>query len=237
MTASFYRALARDAAALYDRRDRFARHFAYNKLVRDPAFRHFLERGLLPQGGAVLDLGCGQGVLPALLLAARQAQSRGQWPEAWPAPPNPRGMRGIALAARDVERARGAAGGQAQFVAGDIRDTDFGRADAVVMLDVLHYIDFAAQEAVLERARAALGDGGVLLLRVASLSRSWRYRYTVLVDRAVMALRGHRLARLWNRPLGEWRQRLEQMGFGVEAHPMSAGTPFANVLLVARYPR
>ena len=234
MSASFYRSLAREAAALYDRRDRFARHFAFGKLTGDPAFREMLERGLLPPGGALLDLGCGQGVLPALLLAARDSHARGRWPAGWPAPPNPRAVRGIDLAARDIERARKAVGEQAQFVAGDIRDTDYGRADAVVILDVLHYIDFEAQEKALRRVRETLADGGVLLLRVASLSRGWRYRYTVLVDRAVMALRGHRLPRLWNRPLAEWLERLEALGFGVEAHPMSAGTPFANVLLVAR---
>jgi cyclopropane fatty-acyl-phospholipid synthase-like methyltransferase len=144
-------------------------------------------------------------------------------------------MRGIDLVERDINRARAAADGLAQFITGDIRDTDFGRADAVVMLDVLHYIDFEEQDAVLQRVRAALPDGGVLLMRVANLSNDWRYRYTAAVDRIVMALRGHRLPRLWNRRTSEWIQRLEALGFTVDAQPMSAGTLFANVLLVARY--
>jgi len=72
-------------------------------------------------------------------------------------------------------------------------------------------------------------------LRVASLSTTWRYRYTTAVDRIVMALRGHRLDRLYCKPLTRWIAELEELGFAVAATPMSAGTPFANVLLVARY--
>ncbi|MGZ5662558.1 MAG: methyltransferase type 11, partial [Usitatibacter sp.] len=128
-----------------------------------------------------------------------------------------------------------AAGQAATFTCGDIRSADLGDVDTVVILDVLHYIDFAAQENVLRRIRAALGHGGVLLLRVGDKSPALRFRFTDAVDRLVMALRGHRLERLYTRPLAEWKKQLVEMGFSVEAIPMSAGTPFANVLLVARY--
>jgi hypothetical protein len=50
-----------------------------------------------------------------------------------------------------------------------------------------------------------------------------------------MAARGHRLPRLWCRPVAGWRAELERLGFKVEPVPMSEGTAFANVLLVARY--
>ncbi|HUP30541.1 MAG TPA: class I SAM-dependent methyltransferase [Usitatibacter sp.] len=235
MTGAFYRTLARDAARRYPPRDRYARHFAFGKLTRDPAFRALLERGLLPREGALLDLGCGQGVLVALLLAARESHARGDWPQGWSAPPNPRRMRGIDWAPRDVLRARQAAGADAEFIEGDIRSADFGRADTVVALDVLHYIDFPAQEVVLARVRAALEGGGVLLLRVANASRSLRFHFTVAMDRLAMAMRGQRFPRLWSRPAAEWRERLAALGFAVEDLPMSEGTPFANVLLVARY--
>lgn len=235
MSAPFFRALARDAASRYGSGDRFARHFAFGKLTRDPAFRYLLENGLIRHGARLLDLGCGQGVLAALLLSARDRHARGSWPETWAAPPSPRVMRGVDLMRRDVERARRAAGSSATFDCGDIRTADFGEADTVVILDVLHYIDFAAQENVLRRVRASLGRGGVLLLRVGDRSRTMRFRFTDAIDRAVMALRGHRLERLYTKPVAQWRTQLAELGFSVEAIPMSAGTPFANVLLVARY--
>lgn len=236
MSVHFFRTLAKQAAARYPARDRFARHFAFGKLTRDPVFHHLLAHGVVPPGARIVDLGCGQGVLASLLQAAGERHAAGDWPVEWPAPANPRGVRGIELMARDVERARRASPG-GDWVCGDIRTSDFGAAEAVVILDVLHYIDYEAQAEVLKRVRAALADGGVLVLRVGDQSDSLRFRFTLAVDRAVMRLRGHRLPRLYCKPLVQWQRELTDLGFGVQARPMSAGTPFANVLLVARFPQ
>ena len=236
MSQAFFRSLVLDASRLYPPGERFARHFAAGKLGRDPAFRHLLEHGLIPDRARVLDIGCGQGALAALLAAARARHARGEWLRDWPAPPDLEDFHGIDLAASDIGRARGALGSAARFTCGDMRATPFGEADAVVILDVLHYVDHAAQEEILRRVRAALRPGGVLLLRVGAQSDSLRFRYTVWVDRVVMRLRGHRLERLWCRPLEAWISLLGTLGFAAEARPMSAGTPFANVLLVARLP-
>jgi hypothetical protein len=62
-----------------------------------------------------------------------------------------------------------------------------------------------------------------------------RFRYTLAVDSLVMMLRGHRLERLYCRSLSSWIGELEVLGFRVQSRPMSQGTAFANVLLVARY--
>jgi SAM-dependent methyltransferase len=219
VTRDSFRALAHAAAARYPTRDRTARYFASGKLTRDPAFEYILREKLIPSEGPIVDLGCGQGVLAALLAAAGEDVSR---------------VRGIDLMPRDIERAKSAHTG-AEFVVGDIRTTPFGPARCVVILDVLHYIDFAAQEGVLRRVRESLAQGGVLLLRVGDASGSLRFRITARSTATVMAMRGHRLERLWCRPLAEWIALLEKLGFAVRAQPMSRGTPFANVLLVARY--
>lgn len=235
MSADFFRGLARRASLRYGRADRFARHYAFGKLTRDPVFRHLLERGLIASDARVLDLGCGQGLLAALLEAARERQAAGEWPADWPAG-SARSVHGIDLRARDVERARAAAGPRATFELGDIRTTELREADAVVILDVLHYMDYAAQGAVLAHARRALRGGGVLLLRVADASGSLRFRLTLAADRIAARLHGRRVGRLHCRALAAWKRGLADAGFRVEAQPMSAGTPFANVLLVARCP-
>ena len=244
MSDAFFRTLAREAASAYPPGERFARHFGFGKLTRDPAFAHLLRAGLVADDSRVLDIGCGQGLLCALLLAAHARHARGEWAEAWPQPPAMARYTGIDLMQSDVERARSMAvhwQGKRQgwpthnFIAGDMRDTEFPHADVAVILDVLHYVSYEAQVAVLERVRTALAPKGTLLLRVGDEAPGWRFRYTELVDRVVMAVRGHRLPRLWCRPVRAWREELERLGFQVEAVPMSAGTPFANVLLVARY--
>ena len=227
MSAESFRALARRAASRYGE-DRFARHFAYFKLTGDPVFRHLLESGLLAGRERLLDLGCGQGILEALLAAASEDAASGPLPA-------PRTIHGIELDAHAVRRARAAAGARACIAQGDIRSAELAEADAIVILDVLHYIDRAAQEAVLERVREAVAPGGVLLLRVADARPSLRFRATTALDRLSLWMRGHRPGPYHCRPLAEWIARLESLGFAVEPRPMSAGTPFANVLLVARH--
>jgi len=231
VSAEFFRELARRAAERYGA-DRFARHFAYFKLTGDPAFRHLVESGLLAGCERLLDLGCGQGMLEALLAAAGDERER--WPSAWAPPPAPCAIQGIELDPHAVRRARAAADGHTRFVHDDIRTADFGTADAIVMLDVLHYIDRPAQEAVLERARRSVAPGGVMLVRVADARPTLRFRATVALDRLSLRMRGHRPGAYHCRPLAEWIARLQALGLEVEPRAMSAGTPFANVLLVAR---
>jgi SAM-dependent methyltransferase len=219
LTAATFRALASNAAARYPARDRFAFHFAKGKLTGDPVFAHLLEQRLVPAGSRVLDLGCGQGLL-AVLLDLGGAR--------------PASFHGIDLRGRDIARAR-AAMPEAQWVEGDIRTSPFPPSDVVVILDVLHYIAPDEQRQVLERVRESLRDGGTLLLRVADGDGSLRFRYTLFVDRLVTALRGGHWPTLHTRPLDGWRTLLEGLGFTVRTEPMSQGTPFANVLCVARY--
>ena len=240
MTDAFFRTLAREASASYPRREHFARHFAFGKLTGDPAFAHLLGAALVPEGARVLDIGSGQGLICALLNAACVRVDRGEWPQERAAPPRLARYTGIELMARDAERGRAMATHWASptatsFVVGDMRDTEFPHSDVVVILDVLHYVNYDAQAAILERVRAALAPRGTLLVRVGDEAPTFRFRYTLAIDRIVMALRGHRLPRLWCRPLAQWIEALRALGFRVEATPMSAGTPFANVLLVARY--
>lgn len=235
MSGAFFRVLARDAAARYPARDLYARRFGYGKLTGDPFFEHILSRGLVPPGATILDLGCGQGLLAALLASASARHALGDWPAGWAPAPLGWRLRGIDLTARDIERARHAGGANAEFVAGDVRAADFGPADVVVILDVLHYIDPPAQLDVLRRVRAALAGGGTLLMRVADASAGFRFRVTQAMDLAVSRMRGHRIDRLHSMPLTQRKEQLAHEGFRVDPIPMSAGTPFANVLLVARY--
>jgi SAM-dependent methyltransferase len=222
------------AAAPYRDSGRFAWYFARGKLMGDPAFAGLLRLGLIPPAARVLDLGSGQGLLASWLLAAQQQHARGDWPQGWPAAPQATVLQGIELMPRDVDRARAALGNTATFIQGDICQAEFSPSDTVVILDVLHYITLQAQDAVLRRACDALAPGGVLLLRVGDAAGGLRFRISNWVDFIVTRMRGHATTQLYCRTLTDWMQALQQLGFSVEAIPMSQGTPFANVLLVAR---
>ena len=168
---SFVRNLIDQAAAPYRGGGQYAWRFARGKLGGDPAFVALLARGLLTGRERVLDIGSGQGLLTAWLLAAQKSAQQGQWPSEWPAAPAPASVHGIELMQHDVDRANQALQtavhqGSASFVAADMREAAFGKADAVVILDVLHYVPIADQDRVLQRVRASLDQGGVLLLRI-----------------------------------------------------------------------
>ena len=143
---------------------------------------------------------------------------------------------GIELMPRDVGRAEAALAGlvrRPQFICGDMRLVPLPACQAVVILDVLHYVDHAAQAALLARVHAALASGGRLLLRVGDAAQSRGYAVSQWVDRIVTLVRGHRVPPTFGRPLAQWIALLEGIGFSVRSVPMSLGTPFANVLLVA----
>jgi SAM-dependent methyltransferase len=227
------RALLDDASEPYRRAGRYAYHFARGKLRADPMFRAILERGLLRQCRQVLDLGCGQGLLSAWLLAAERCYARGDWPVGWPEAAQAPQVRGIELKEREVDRARCALGRACDVTQADIRSAAFGSADAVVLVDVLHYLRVEAQRDVLGRVRAALPSGGLLLLRVGDAAAGLRFRITSCVDKFAMLTRGHGLVTTYCRSVEEWRMLLREFDFESEAAPMSQGTPFANVLLIA----
>ena len=237
MTSSFRRALVESASRPYRSAGRFAWHFARSKLTRDPVFAGLLAHGLIPDASQLVDLGCGQGLLASWLRSARALHDAGNWPADWPAPPNLGTILGVDLMPRDIERAQRALEGRAQFEVGDIRTFDIGRTDVVVILDVLHYISHEDQIDLLRRVRAALPPGGLLVTRIGDDAGGWPFHASLWVDRAATFARGHRLGKLHCRSVANWTRTLEQIGFRVDALPMSQNTPFANVLLIARVER
>jgi len=233
MNQPFLRSLIDRATIPYRAAGRFAWHFARGKLDADPVFAGLLEHGLIPDRARVLDIGCGQGLLASWLLSAKAMHAAGDWPAHWPPAPGLQSIHGVDLMPRDVERARRALGDAATFTVGDMRKMEFGKADAVVVLDVLHYVDVEAQDDVLRRIRDALAPRGVLVLRIGDAAAGWPFRFSVWVDHVVTFARGHRNSRLHCRPLEAWKSVLRDLGFSVHALPMNRGTPFANILLVA----
>ncbi|HEX6018415.1 MAG TPA: class I SAM-dependent methyltransferase, partial [Burkholderiaceae bacterium] len=204
---------------------------------RDPVFRALLAGAAIAPGARVLDIGCGQALLASLLAACDEQADR--WPRAWGAPPTGTRYCGIELMPRDVaraERALAALPAPPRLLCGDMRHAAFEPCDVAVILDVLHYVDGAAQDGLLARVRQALTPRGRLLLRVGDPSQRLRFAMGRRVDHVVTLMRGHRAPPVWCRTIDEWCAALRQLGFVVRAEPMSRGTPFANVLLVCNLP-
>jgi uncharacterized protein (DUF2062 family)/trans-aconitate methyltransferase len=206
------------------------------KLRHDPVYHAVLASGALPEGGRIVDLGCGRGPLLALLAAARDHHRAGLWPAGRPPPPAAAELVGIELRPRLAAVARRALAGEATVRRADLAAYDPPLCRAAVLLDVLHYLGAADQEALLARVAARLEPGGVLLVREADAGRGARYLATRAGERLAALARGHLRQRFHYRSAAEWTRLLAGHGLAVEGRPMWAGTPFGNVLLAARKP-
>jgi SAM-dependent methyltransferase len=211
-----------DACERYRPAGRIAYHFARGKLRGDPVYRAVLEGGLLPRAGTLLDLGCGGGLFLALVASAK---ARGG--------PDLR-LVGVETRPRVAAVAEAALGSDAEIVTGDVRARALPPAATIVLFDVLSMMAAADQDALLADLLRALEPGGTLLVRDVDAGAGWRFRTVQAANRIKAWAFRTRGVRFTFRTLDEWRRWLEDAGLSVEMRPMGHGTPFGNVLLVAR---
>lgn len=203
--------------------------FARGKLRMDPIYRSTLSPDVLPSGGTLLDIGCGQGLALALLVEARDAVDAGAWPPQWPLPPRFDHMMGIELRKRVAKMARAALAGQADIIDADVRALPLAPARAVLLFDVLQLLPVADQESLLANLAARLDSGGVILVREADAAAGWRYSAVRLGNRLKLFVTGRWRQPFHPRTAAEWRACFGRHGFEIDARPMGKA-PFANVM-------
>jgi SAM-dependent methyltransferase len=208
--------------------------FVRGKLRHDPVYFNLLRRGLLPSQGRLLDLGCGRGILPALLVTARELARQGEYPANWWTPPQDLEIHGIEGSPKAAAAARHALGTDATIETADLLQADLPPATAILLLDVLHYLPAQGQEDLLTRIAAALEPGGLLLLRDADAAGGWRFTATRVQERLCAMGRRHWRQRFHFRSAREWADLLARLGLEVDLEPMGMGTPYANVLIGGR---
>lgn len=213
--------------------------FARGKLKNDPVYRAMLERGLLTDdwpGGeprSLLDIGCGQGLMLAILAEARRRVRDGEW--ALPSePPVFDRMIGVESRPRVAAMARTALAGDAEIVSGDARSAAFPRSHCVLLFDVLHLMPAADQERLLASIASVLEPGGAILVREADRSAGWRFRVVEIANRSKALVLGPRRQQFHFRSTAEWSACFTRLGLRSDVRPMGKGTPFGNVLFRVR---
>ena len=207
------------AAAVERTRARYAhvkpahRYYVAGKLAMDPVVRLLSE---LQEMGRVLDLGCGRGQISLLLLELGRAKH----------------VTGLDSDADKIEAAR-TAGPEADFRVADLARAELPTADTILLIDVLHYLPLAEQDALLLAAARALDPGGRILVRELDgdpSARSGITRAFEWIGRRIGLNRGRATA---YRPARAVTELLEREGLACRVQGASERTPFANVLIIA----
>jgi SAM-dependent methyltransferase/uncharacterized protein (DUF2062 family) len=205
-------------------RDRTRFHYLRGKLLADPAAKAVADVAGDAPGvlGEVLDVGTGRGQVPLLLVELGRASSA-------------RGVDWDVAKLADAKRAAAVDGRSsplASFALGDVRTAPFAPADTVLLVDILHYFREDEQDAILDRAAAAVRPGGRIVVRDADTTRGWRSWATLVEERVLTLLGFHRGERVRFRPSSAIVERLEAAGMRCEVRPAWGGTPFSNVLVL-----
>jgi SAM-dependent methyltransferase len=211
-------ALLRRVAARYKNAGRYGRTYVAMKLRQDPVHADVLSLATRENLGDVVDIGCGRGQLAVALLEAGLAKS----------------VVGLDWNARHLSEGQAAAAGLAfKTVVQDAAGAPaIPECDTVVMVDVLYQLRTEAQFALLRAAARAARDR--LLIRTADPDRGARSVFTRCIEvlgRRIMPNSGAHVNALRIATIAE---QLAGENFSLAVAPCWRGTPFANVLLVAR---
>jgi uncharacterized protein (DUF2062 family) len=203
--------------------------FARGKLRGDPVYRNALCDDLLPSGRALVDVGCGQGLMLALLAEARRVGS-GALPVGCSSFPQFDRLIGVEKRPRIARLARQALGPDAEILEQDARSIAPESCSVVLFFDVLHLMSSDDQEAIVRTMAAALEPGGIILVRDADASAGWRFTAVRTGNRLKAFLSGAWRQEFHFRTKLEWIECFARLGLDTDVRPMGDGTPFANVL-------
>jgi uncharacterized protein (DUF2062 family)/SAM-dependent methyltransferase len=250
--------LVRRASDRYVNMSITAWEFARGKLRNDPVYRAAVYEGLLlsrparrsawreggrlSEGGltprqagvtadaspVLLDIGCGQGLMLALLAEARRDVRAGSWVGA--PPPVFETMIGIETRPRVAAFARAALQDEAEVVTLDAREGELPPADVILLFDVLHLMNAADQEQLLRAVKAALRPGGAIVIREADAGAGWKFGVVRAGNRLKALAVGEWAQTFHFRSASEWMAVFDRLGLSADVRQMGQGTPFGNVL-------
>ena len=192
------------------------RYYVRWKIRLDPVYRAICNE--LPDRVELVELGCGLGILPLLVVSLGSH----------------RHVTGVDWDEPKVEAAKKASRGLPITIErGDVRTWEPPPCDAIAIVDVLHYFDAEVQKQILERAVRALREGGTLFVREGE-SGDKGSAWTRVVERLAVAFR-------WNksderprfRAIDEIVRELTALGLTCEVVPVSGPLHPGNVLVRA----
>lgn len=201
---------------------RWLQGYVRGKLRTDPAYRAVLDL-LRQHPQSVLDIGCGLGLLSFYL---RENGFREP-------------VLGVDSDAKKIAKAGDIAAAHYKgltFEPTDAREVSVNYS-AVVMLDVLHYLNAEAQRSLLQAVAEKIPPGGIVIIRNTPRDSSWRYILTWMEEVFVRVVGWIRGAGIIHFPtVEEVADPFRQRGYGEEIRPLWGRTPFNSHLFVFTRP-
>ncbi len=231
----FFVALVERASDRYLGRSLLAWEYGRGKLFRDPIYKTLVCDGVMPSGGTLVDVGCGQGLMLALLIAAADTADD-EWPSNGPRPPRFDRLIGIELRPNVARLAHELLGDRAEISTADASAATLARFDVAVMVDVLHMMPAAKQVELIERLKTCLAPNGVMLIREADAAAGWRYAVVRSVNWIQAARQGNGRAPFHFRSREDWLTLLSQCGLAAEVVEHEGVGRLGNLLFRARLP-
>ena len=195
---------------------------ARSRLLNDPMYPFLIEEEVLGKGYRILDLGCGRGLTGVLESLFTRASE-------------PRWYFGVDRSDRYIRAARQALddvpGCTVQTL--DLRDFDPPAADVVVVNDVLRFLPFTSQDALLRRLARALPPGARMFVREKDAAGGWRFTWGAFVDASKILVPGHPRHGTHYRRAGDLRNALLAAGFIVRDRTVARASSPAWVFLEA----
>ena len=123
---------------------------------------------LLPSSGSILDIGCGYGFMPYMLHFASPQRS----------------ITGIDYDEQKIATANHnfSKTDAVHFVHANVMEFPFENYDAIVMMDILHYLQPEQQKIVIEKCIRHIKPGGLIIIRDGNKDLAKRHRGTALTE-------------------------------------------------------
>jgi len=180
-----------------------------------------LMENFFPEDGKIVDLGCGNGLFPAILKLGSSSRE----------------IVGIDLDQKKIEEAKKLEEifSGLTFQTGNIVEMDYPQGDIFSLIDVLYLVPYPKQELILKKCYSALPEGGLLIIKEMDTKPLRKYFWNLFQETLAVKIIGFTLGeRFYFRSRKEYLKILSDLGFEVTPVKLDSGYWYPHILYLCQ---